>query len=206
LSLERLAAAERENERAARESVHRIKNLIAVTGAIADKIADEVSSVKEFDEVLRLRLEALGLAQEVLVRRNWSDVDLQDVIKSTLGPFLPNPGLRIEPGPDVMVPAAYVRGLGMALYELCTNSTKYGALAGGRGPARITWALDANENVLTWDEKPPSAPRNETSGFGSLLIRMAFSGEPGTSVRYIVEAAQVRATFSWPAGSELSAA
>lgn len=191
-----LIQSELRRDRAARESVHRIKNLIAVVQAIASKLAREVETVPEYRAVLSARLVALGSAQDVLVQNAWSDVALGDLVKSALAPFLPNPGLHVRYGPDVKVPARHVSGLSMALYELCTNSMKYGALAEGRGPVSLVWHLEGDAVVMEWAETTPSLPAHD-EGLGTQLIRHALGADRGASVRYAVEGNDITARFRW---------
>jgi two-component sensor histidine kinase len=201
LTLDQVVANEAERALSARESVHRIKNLVAVVQALASKIAREVKTPEEFRDVLVKRLEAIGAAQNVLVRRDWSDVQLQEIISSSLAPFLPNPGLHVRPGPPVVVPARHVNGLCMALYELSTNAMKYGALANGEGPVTLTWRCEDGVCHLEWRETRKSLARDENSGFGSQLIKLALSNDPDTQVRYEFTPAEVIATFRWPAAA-----
>lgn len=191
-----LAESEVRRDRAARESVHRIKNLIAVIQAISSKLAREANSVAEFRNLLSARLVALGSAQDVLVQSAWSDVELSELVKSALAPFLPNPGLVVRYGPESKVPARHISGLSMALYELCTNSMKYGALAEGVGPVTLSWYFDDEAVVLEWTETAPSPPARD-EGFGTQLIRYALGADPAASARYAVEGAEISAQFRW---------
>lgn len=197
LAQDSLVESELRRDRAARESVHRIKNLIAVIQAIASKLAREVDTVPVYRNVLSARLVALGLAQDVLVQSSWSDVALADLVKSTLAPFLPNPGLMVQYGPEVNVPARHVGGLSMALYELCTNSMKYGALAEGQGPVSLSWREDADAVVLEWNETAPEPPARD-EGLGTQLIRYALGNDRACAVRYVVEGRTITASFRWP--------
>jgi two-component sensor histidine kinase len=198
-SLDRAAASEAQRWTAARESVHRTKNLIAVVQAISAKVAQEVDTVAEFSKVMDQRLHALSLAQDLLLRREWQEAELEELLHAALAPFLPNPGLTIRSGERVNVPAHHVRGLCMALYELCTNAMKYGALAYGRGPVTISWHLLGNACVLEWREELGASRIPDEAGFGTTLIRMALSHEAGTSVHYEVDGQRVLASFRWPA-------
>lgn len=198
-AFDRAGAKEAERATIARESVHRIKNLIAVIHAMTHKVAREVSNVDGFKTILSNRLSALGQAQDVLLRRDWQDADLQDVVQSALAPFLPNPGLKVEAGPPVMVPARHVSGLSLALYELSTNAMKYGALADGRGPVKLGWSIADGACVLEWSETPPQPVDGALrTGLGTRLIQLALSGEAGTAVTYAVAASSVSAQFRWP--------
>lgn len=198
LALEAMTENEARRDRAARESVHRIKNLIAVVQAIASKIAREVQTTTEYKTLLSNRLVALGSAQDVLVQSGWSDVELAHIIKAALAPFLPNPGLEVRYGPRVHVPARHVSGLNMALYELCTNSLKYGALAEGRGPVVLAWRHDGQQAILEWVEQAP-APVIRQEGLGTQLIRYAMGNDADCGVDYVVDGTRVHAVFRWPA-------
>lgn len=198
VAFDRVAAGEADRDLAARESVHRIKNLISVVQALAAKVATETSTVDRFQALLRSRLQAIAHAQEVLVRRDWQDVELEEMIKSALEPFLYNPGLKVKYGPSVIVPARNVSGLSMALYELCTNAMKYGALARGKGPVTLSWCIDNACAVLRWEEVLPAPITQETTGFGSALVRNALSGAPGAAVRYDISSTRIEAEFRWP--------
>ncbi|HYD74110.1 MAG TPA: HWE histidine kinase domain-containing protein [Candidatus Binatia bacterium] len=198
LVLDQVVVNEAERALSARESVHRIKNLIAVVQALAAKIAREVSTPEEYRQVFIKRLEALGVAQNVLVREDWSDIDLKQLIDSALAPFLPNPGLAVKAGPDLVVPARHVNGLCLALYELSTNAMKYGALANGEGPVSLSWRCENDDCVLEWREARKGNASAENSGFGSLLIKTALSNAPNTHVNYEFTPSEVVAVFRWP--------
>jgi len=60
-------------------------------------------------------------------------------VRASLAPFALNPRLELSVDADVLVPSELVTPLSMALYELATNSMKYGALStpGGCGVARL---------------------------------------------------------------------
>jgi len=198
LMLDRAAAGEAERALAARESVHRTKNVIAIIHALTAKIANEATTVDEFRQTLSKRLAALSVAQNTLVREDWNDVQLSGMIDDALAPFLPNPGLKLERGPDVEVPARYVSGLCLALYELCTNAIKYGALANGRGPATLGWRVEGDACVLEWTETRAESGEVQSSGFGTMLIKTALARDPETRVDYEFTSKQVLAVFRWP--------
>lgn len=197
LARDSLVDSEIRRDRVVRESVHRIKNLIAVVQAIASKLAREVDTVAQYKDMLSARLVALGSAQDILVQTGWSDVGLADLVTTALAPFLPNPGLEVRFGPDVKVPARHVGGLSMALYELCTNSMKYGALAEGAGPVVLVWHQDADAVMLEWSEISPG-PTAHDEGLGTQLIRYALGNDRVCRVHYTIEGQKITAMFRWP--------
>ncbi len=197
VSLDKARANELQRDQAARESVHRIKNLLAVVQALSSKISREVQTSEDYRTLLHARIAALDTAQSLLLRREWTEVDLGETLDAALAPFLPNPGLTLKRGPSVAIPARYVSGLCMALYELCTNAMKYGALREGRGPVTLSWTVEDNQVKLEWLEETPTAASRE-EGLGTRLIRLALSDERNTSVEYKLEPDRVYACFRWP--------
>jgi two-component sensor histidine kinase len=189
-----------ERMRVARETVHRTKNLLSVVQAISRKVARRASSLADYNERFSQRLSALGTAQDVLIRTTWEDVLLDHVIESALAPFLPNPALVVRPGPKVTVPAAFVSGVSLALYELATNAMKYGCLLPRPGSVTITWRVSDDVVSLDWLEVAINAEESgeTTAGFGSFLIQHALNNATGTDVRYDVTDTGVHATFKWP--------
>jgi len=198
--LEEHAAYAAERTRMARESVHRIKNLIAVVHAISTKVARQTDGMPEYNAKFFSRLAALGVAQDVLIRTEWEDVHLNEIIETSLAPFRPNPALDVDPGPDVMVPARYVSGVSVALYELATNAMKYGALLARLGSVTLTWRASADSGTLIWREVAggPKQTPTDIPGFGTTLIQNALGHATGTRVRYEVTDTGVIAEFEWP--------
>ena len=67
-----------------------------------------------------------------------------------------------------------VIAVAMMLNELCTNTTKFGALTVPDGRVNIIWTLDAQTERLhlTWTEKNgPQVHPPEKRGFGTRLIQ-----------------------------------
>ncbi|PWK56253.1 hypothetical protein C8D95_105321 [Silicimonas algicola] len=151
------------------------------------------------------RLYGVDVAQKVLVQGDWQAASLNTVIDTSLAPFLSNPGLTLDRGPDATIPAEAVGGLAMALYELCTNSMKYGALAEGRGPVVLSRSVHGQTVVLEWEESAPTDP-DASESFGTRLIRSSLVGvRGGGRVEYNVAAGRVHAEFSWPDASLVAA-
>jgi two-component sensor histidine kinase len=76
-------------------------------------------------------------------------------------------------GPDFGITSGAVIALAMTFNELCTNTTKFGALSVPAGRIEINWAIDDESKRLrlTWSESngPPVAPPNRRS-FGTRMI------------------------------------
>lgn len=197
--LDELALAEATRDQAARESVHRIKNLIAVVQAISRKISANAGDVQTYRDRLDARLNALATAQDMLIKRNGDGVVSSELVRSALAPFLPNPRLELVEQATAVVPSGAVTGLSMALYELATNSLKYGALASPNGIVRIETRRDPESFYIEWREAGLAhVAVGESAGLGSRLIRSALAALPDGSVRYTIAPQAVSCIFSWP--------
>ncbi len=159
-----------------REVNHRSKNLLAVVQAIARQTAAQKTDdfIGRFSE----RIRALAASQDLLVKNEWKNVDLEELVCSQLAHFKDLIGTRIElGGPPLSISAPAAQTLGMTMHELATNAGKYGALSNAHGRVEIGWSLENGgaKLVLSWCERggpPVTAPSRR--GFGSTVIsRMA---------------------------------
>ena len=191
-----VAGREQERSREARETVHRLKNLIAVVQALAHKTAKQSPDLPSFLGAFDQRLGALAAAQDILVRAEFGASDINVVVSTALGPFLPNAQLDIAGGPSLVMPARAVSGISLALYELATNATKYGALSDDAGTIVVSWRKTGARATLEWRESASIAPRNR-DGAGAAVIRGALNTLPGGRVRYEIDGG-VHCVFDWP--------
>jgi two-component system, chemotaxis family, CheB/CheR fusion protein len=165
------------------EMKHRVKNSLATVQAIALQTMHSASP--EERAAFSARLHALGNAHDALTK-GWDRANLRDIVEGALAPFQEEHRERfLVEGPDtVLVDATQSLLLAMALHELATNATKYGALSNRSGRVRLAWELSGESPVprlkLSWMERggPPVTPP-EHKGFGSRLIERALGGERG---------------------------
>jgi two-component sensor histidine kinase len=199
LLLDQVVADHAEREHAARESVHRIKNLIAIVQSLSRKISGSADSVRTYRERLDQRLGALAVAQDMLLKRDWGAIGIREVVETTLGPFVPNPRLEVSIPVDVPAPPRAAGSLSLALYELATNSMKYGALANPDGFVRLEARREDDRCILAWRETGlAQVAIGESAGLGSLLIRSALEAVEDASVHYQIGPQTVSCVFEWP--------
>jgi PAS domain S-box-containing protein len=160
-----------------RELSHRTKNVMAVVQAISWQTVRKSLDLKDFEERFTQRLEALARSHDLLVKRDWQGVGLEDLVRAQLEPFVDSAGERLEVhGPALLLKPQAAQDLGMALHELATNASKYGALSVATGTIEIAWTVDgrtaeAKRFLMTWRESggPMVSPPVRT-GFGSTVI------------------------------------
>lgn len=170
--------AERRQQLLLAELSHRVKNMLAVVGGIAQQTARSSSSLEGFVPAFTGRLQALAKAHEMLTISKWESSGLGDVAHALLGPYTTGPDPRVTiGGPAVMLTSRQVLSLSMILHELITNAAKYGALANAGGRIALAWqrcsAADGQRIALTWKEAGlAGVDRPASTGFGLKMIRM----------------------------------
>lgn len=164
---------------------HRAKNLLAVVQAVAQqttKHGDPTTVAARLYE----RIGALAAGQDLLVKNQWKGVDLTELVRAQLAHFKDLIGTRIiVEGPKVEIKADAAQSLGMAIHELATNASKYGALSNEVGRVFIRWDLTTGSGAVfhfSWLEKDgPRVSPPTKMGFGHLIIgRMAEATVGGT--------------------------
>src|SRR6202789_2687234 len=139
---------------------HRIKNTLATVSAIASQSLRTATSLEHGQHAIEGRLVALGRAHDLLLQARWANADLANTIRGATEPYDSEGGGRFSiSGPDIKITSGAVIEPAMTLNELCTNTTKFGALSVPAGSVEVDWKIDeAKQRLkLTWSEKggPP---------------------------------------------------
>ena len=153
---------------------HRIKNTLATVSAIASQSLRNAPSMQQAGQAIEGRLLALGRAHDLLLQARWTGAQLRKIVQGATEPFdnLDKPRFSIA-GPDVPTASGAVIAIAMTLNELCTNTTKFGALSVPAGHVAISWAVDAPASRLhfTWKEQDgPLVVAPTRQSFGTRLI------------------------------------
>ncbi len=153
---------------------HRIKNTLATVSAIASQSLRTATSIEHGQQAIEGRLIALGRAHDLLLQARWANADLANSIRGATEPYDSGGGRRFSiSGPDIKITSGAVIALAMTLNELCTNTTKFGALSVPGGSIDIAWNVDEAKQRLqmTWSEKGgPSVCAPSRQSFGTRLI------------------------------------
>jgi two-component sensor histidine kinase len=112
-----------------------VKNMLAITMAIVSESLRCAESLENGRLAIEGRLMALGRVHDLLLRTNWSSSSLATILNNALAPFDTSGDERFFiTSTDIEVSSEAALPLAMALNELCTNATKYGALSKRRRP------------------------------------------------------------------------
>jgi two-component sensor histidine kinase/integral membrane sensor domain MASE1 len=158
------------------EIQHRSNNLLAIIHAIAHlSFAGERSS-SEAGKAFEARLQALGRANQELIKSNWAGVNLKEIVRLELEAFADR---TLVEGTDIRVGPQLAQNFSLALHELATNAAKYGALSDRNGKVGIYWTIvregESNRLKLKWQERGgPQVAQPTRRGFGTTLLRAIF--------------------------------
>ena len=156
-----------------RELAHRSKNLLAIILSMAAQTARNSPALPEFNARFTQRLQGLAHSHDLLIQQNWRGAPIRELIKSHLAPFLEHDRTRVTlDGPDVIVDPKAAQNIGLALHELATNASKYGALSGATGHVTMKWgATKEGTFVLEWRETGgPRVKAPKRRGFGQTVL------------------------------------
>ena len=190
-----------------KELQHRTNNLFAVIQAMIRQSAKHSASISDFESQIAGRIQGLSQSNALLLDRDWQSVPLEKLINSQLTPFIGKDNARIEMGgPAVYVSSDCVQTLGLALHELATNASKYGALSVPEGKIALHWEFTGGGSVpegfrLEWREHdgPPVKPATRT-GFGSFVIDRMVNSALNAKVEIELAPEGLRWTLDMPAG------
>jgi len=172
------------------ELQHRVKNTLTLVQAIASQTLRNAPDLDAAREAFAARLISLGRAHDILTRSSWTEAPIAEVVEGALAVHRGAAMARIRAsGPSVLLGAKAALSLALALHELATNATKYGALANEVGCVELRWHVvhedEAPRFCLTWSEQggPPILSQPSRRGFGSRLIERSFAAEVGGEVK-----------------------
>jgi two-component sensor histidine kinase len=171
--------------------------------AIASQSLRTADSLEHAQQAIEGRLLALGRAHDLLLQARWSSANLAHIVQGAIEPYdSKGEGKFSIRGPDLKITSGAVIALAMTLNELCTNTTKFGALSVPSGRIEIAWTVDEHGQRLrlTWTEingPPVQAPTRQS--FGTRMIETL-----GRQLNGEVELAYAPTGFVYTLGVPLS--
>jgi two-component sensor histidine kinase len=185
-----LDARVRQRDAFNRELQHRAKNALQMIRALASR-ASQATDPAEFYQTLSHRLEALGKANELLRFGVRESCRLDELVKVALRPF---PSAQIScSGPSCLVGKDTATPLTMAIHELGTNASKYGALSTPQGRVSLTWDRGEDGQLrIEWTERDgPEVVEPKQFGVGRRLLQ-AYGPLRAVEIEYPVEGLRCR--------------
>lgn len=149
---------------------HRSKNMLSTVQALARRTArDDAGFIARFED----RVRSLAVNQDILVRRDWREVPVDELVRLQLHFIDEAAGEVSISGPHCSLIPRAAEVIGMALHELATNSLKYGAMSAEGGHVDIGWNCPDGEGFSIWwrESGGPAVEEPDHAGFGTTLIR-----------------------------------
>lgn len=174
---ESLQAIER-NQRLVQEVEHRVRNNLAGLISLVGLMKVTSKDLDAFATAIEGRLRAMAHVQRMLVESQWGQVELRELIRSTLdamSPLARHEHRALLDGPPVSLMPEQVTPLTLVLVEWFTNSCKYGAHSTAQGRLKIHWEIRLQVHDphirLTWQERGgPRIDRPITPSLGTELV------------------------------------
>lgn len=202
-SEERLEQAFQRHADLLAELQHRVRNIMAMIRAITRQTAQTTDTAEEMAQMLEGRINALARTQAQLTRAAGAGLDLEMMVREELlSQAADETRVEIE-GPEIELAPKAAEVLSLALHELATNSTRFGAL-GQNGRLKIVWGVsrrgDQDQLSLNWRESgvPIVSRSARRSGFGTELIEARVPYELNGEGELAFRPGGVEAKISFP--------
>src|SRR3978361_1380170 len=129
--------------------------MLTVVNAMARQTLASSPTPADYTEKFVRRIDALGRTHSLLSREQWGTVQLCEVARDSLEPYLLEDKNRVVlNGPPVAFDPKTALALGIVFHELATNAIKHGALSNRDGTVTMDWGLADNGNLtLQWQER-----------------------------------------------------
>jgi len=185
-----------------RELNHRVKNTLANILSIVALTRRRSESLDEFADGLDGRIRAISATHDLLTQSEWGTTPVRAVVAAEMAPHVHDSGADFSvDGPEVELAPGDALTLGLAIHELATNASKYGALSVPEGRVSVRWELEGKNIVrMEWVETggPRLSGRPEWRGFGLDLIEKIVAHELNERVELEFPPEGVRCTLRIP--------
>jgi two-component sensor histidine kinase len=164
-------------EAVARDLSHRSKNLLAVIQSLATQTARAASSPEAFIEEFRGRIQSISRSQDLSIGAKHRGARFAELVETQVVPYVVDPSRRIDfKGIDCQLTPNAALHVGLALYELCIDAVRSGALSTPDGKVLVTTELiaatppDIGQRLqMTWRESDGPHGK-DADGFGKVLL------------------------------------
>ena len=150
---------------------HRIKNMLATVGAITHQSLRTATSMAHASSAIDGRFAARARVHDLLTRVSWENASIDNTVRSAIEPFDQGGGHFDICGENVRITSSSVIAFAMTLNELCTNTTKFGALSLPAGRVRIAWSVKGDRLRFEWAESGgPVVSEPTRRSFGTRMM------------------------------------
>lgn len=168
---------------------HRVRNMLAIVGAMAQQTLAQSQEPKQFTTSFLGRIQSLARTYTLVSKKQWGQVGLYEIFRDELEPHDGSETKRIHlSGPAIYCRPQAALAFGLVVHELTTNARKHGVLSGTTGTLSVNWMIEGVEPSMSltvrWIESGgPKVRKPSKTGLGTKLI----SGELHSKMKAAVE-------------------
>lgn len=152
---------------------HRMKNMLAIVGAIIRQSMRSTTDIREAEAAIGARLIAMARAHDLLLQAKLESASLAVIVRGAIEAHDTAVGRISVHGADMEIQPSAILPITLTLNELCTNATKYGSLSIPDGGVALNWALDdaSTSLIFRWVESDgPAVLPPKSRSLGSKLV------------------------------------
>ena len=102
---------------------------------------------------------------------SWENASIDNTVRSVIEPFDQGGRRFVISGENVRIRSSLVIAFAMTLNELCTNTTKFGALSLPAGRVRVSWSIEGDRLRFDWVESGgPVVSEPTRRSFGTRMV------------------------------------
>ncbi|KAB7648803.1 CheR family methyltransferase [Polymorphobacter fuscus] len=186
---------------------HRVKNILAVVLSVVSQTLRIGSVPDPIRMDIEGRIMAIARAHNLVADQGGVASSLRELFRTELEPFVQNSNITLT-GPDVSLTSNASLIVALAVHELTTNATKYGALSVAEGVLAIDWTAAADDSgsrlSIVWQEHGgPVVAAPARRGFGTKLIELSLVRGLGAKVERTFAPEGVRCQITLPLSPEV---
>lgn len=183
------------------EMHHRVGNAFAIAGSLISIAARQAENVEQLSSEMRCRLNAIASLNSKTVTALFGDkserISLSELVCEIVKPF--GEGMNVQTSvPDVQVTSSAITPLTLVLFELATNSVKYGGLSSEGHGVEILGEISNGRLKIEWKEVcicEAGSGKRERESFGTSLCQHTVSASLGGSFSRVFNADGLIATL-----------
>lgn len=170
----------------AREMRHRLKNQLAVVGAVAKLLSRHTETARDLALKLEEKLFSLARAQDLLTVHRDQPISAREAVKQVIEASGAGDRIEVRDIPDTGLPDESIQTLALILGELQTNALKYGALRDDAGRVQLSGCAGDKVLTLRWQEECPQplVEATESNGGFQLIRRLGSGGSQQPSIEW----------------------
>ncbi|MBL0934537.1 MAG: sensor histidine kinase [Rhizobiaceae bacterium] len=183
-----------------REVAHRSKNQLTVVSSIAKQTARHARDFDAFQDSFQKRVQGLARSTDLLIAGGVAGVELRELLEAQIEPFRPGEASRLQiGGPRFRLSNQAAQTIGLAVHELATNASKYGAFSTSTGKLAVEWSIAEGMLSIDWRETVSKLEqREEGKGFGTEVIERMLGGTLDAVIEREIEPDGLHCRFTMP--------